>query len=185
MLKIFIDIRRHITTSTVLSKTITLVILTTGTAPHVNTCQTQNVNRRHLRTASTLSHSYRIEDFSRLKTKEIEDWRSTFIKLSLFDNMLVPLLFVNFAYCFGMICALPIERSLQRERVKRSTIQSQSLSVEAVVGVIAVVVAIFGIALPFMWPHLKSRLDSRRHSRSRSRSTGTSCPMIAQNLTGH
>ncbi|KAF7676039.1 hypothetical protein GT037_005544 [Alternaria burnsii] len=63
---------------------------------------------------------------------------------------------------------------MQRERIKRSIIQSQSLSVEAVVGVIAVVVAIFGIALPFIWPHLKSRLDSRRHSRSRSRSTVTS-----------
>ena len=168
-----------------LSTTITFVILTTGTAPHADTCQTRSVIRRHLKAATNLSHSYRIEDFSRLQTKEIQDWRSNFIKLSLFDNMLVQLLFVNFAYCFGIICALPIESYLQRERVKRSTIQSQSLSVEAVVGVIAVAVAIFGIALPFIWPRLRSRLDSRRHSRSRSRSTSTSCPMIAQNLPGH
>ncbi|CAI9627813.1 unnamed protein product [Alternaria burnsii] len=161
----------YIATSTVLPKTITLVILTTGTAPHANTCQTKSINRRHLKTATTLSHSYRIEDFSHLETKEIKDWRSTFIKLSLFDNMLVQPLFVNFAYCFGIICALPIESPMQRERIESSIIQSQSLSVEAVVGVIAVVVAIFGIALPFIWPHLRSRLDSRRHARSRSRST--------------
>ncbi|KAI5372363.1 hypothetical protein CC77DRAFT_1016022 [Alternaria alternata] len=99
--------------------------------------------------------------------------------------MLLRLLLVTFTYSFSTIHAHPIQIILQREQVKRSTIQSQSLSVEAIVGVIAVVVAIFGIALPFIWPHLRSRLDSRRHSRSRYRSTTNSNVLLADHPWQH
>ncbi|KAH8627327.1 hypothetical protein IG631_17095 [Alternaria alternata] len=85
--------------------------------------------------------------------------------------MFLQLLLVASAYRIGVAYAHPIQIVSPRGYVKRSTIQSQSLSVEAIVGVIAVVLAIFGIALPFMRPRLRSRLDSRRRSHSRPDST--------------
>ena len=78
--------------------------------------------------------------------------------------MPLQLLLVALAYCSGITCARPIQTVLQRELLNRSTIQSEGLSVEVIVGVIAVAVAIFGIALPFVWPSLRSRLDSRSTS---------------------
>jgi hypothetical protein len=88
--------------------------------------------------------------------------------------MFLQLLLVALTYRIGDAYAHPIQVVSLRGYVRRSTNQSQSLSVEAIVGVIAVVVAIFGIALPFIWPRLRSRLDSRRRSRSRPSSTGAS-----------
>jgi len=85
---------------------------------------------------------------------------------------LFQLLPIAFAYLFMNAYARPTPVLLERERLTNSPIKPQNLSVEAIVGVIAIVVAVLGIALPFIWPSLRARLDSRRHSCSRPSSTG-------------
>ncbi|KAL1792913.1 hypothetical protein ACET3X_009420 [Alternaria dauci] len=51
-------------------------------------------------------------------------------------------------------------------------IGSSKLSIEAIVGIVAVVVAVLGIALPFLWPSFKGRrlpvLSRRPHPSSTS-----------------
>lgn len=84
---------------------------------------------------------------------------------------LLQLLPVVSAYLYIAAYARPITFLSEREDLTSSPIKSHSLSAEAIVGVIAIAVAIFGIALPFIWPSLRARLDSRLHFRSSPSST--------------
>jgi hypothetical protein len=65
------------------------------------------------------------------------------------------------------------------------TATPNGLSTEAIIAVVAVAVAVFGIVLPFIWPSIKTSLAAsrRRYSRSRPSSIGMFLPAILQDAT--
>jgi hypothetical protein len=82
--------------------------------------------------------------------------------------MLFHLLLVAFAYFHTSACARTTPDVFRREYFNSPPSASSNLSIEAIVGIIAVGVAVFGIALPFLWPSLKRRLESCRQTYPRS-----------------
>ncbi|EUC45001.1 hypothetical protein COCMIDRAFT_96750 [Bipolaris oryzae ATCC 44560] len=78
--------------------------------------------------------------------------------------MLFQILFATFACCSISACASPIPPIFQRRQqclLESSPVESHSsLSVEAIIGIAAIAVAIMGIALPLIWPSVRSWRNS-------------------------
>ncbi|EMD89219.1 hypothetical protein COCC4DRAFT_60898 [Bipolaris maydis ATCC 48331] len=72
--------------------------------------------------------------------------------------MLLQLLLVALVCCPISAYASPISPVFQRRRpLESSPVESQhSLSVEAIIGIAAIAVAVLGIALPLIWPSVRS-----------------------------
>jgi uncharacterized membrane protein len=92
--------------------------------------------------------------------------------MSLSDKMFLHFLLVALIYLPISALARPAPHVFHRQYLENPPIESHSLSVEAIVGIIAIIVAILGIALPLIWPSLRTRLDPRRR-RSRFRLSST------------
>jgi hypothetical protein len=76
--------------------------------------------------------------------------------------MTFQLLLAAFA-CFLMSAhARPVHPQVFERHTARSDVQSERVSSEVIVGVIAVAVAVFGIASPLLWPCILKRLEPRR-----------------------
>jgi hypothetical protein len=88
--------------------------------------------------------------------------------------MLLQFLLIVFTYLLVGARAHPMVSVFERQNPETSSNESHSMSVEALVGVIAIAVAILGIVFPLIWPSFKARLDSRRR-RSRFRLNSTTC----------
>ncbi|XP_014550135.1 hypothetical protein COCVIDRAFT_21328 [Bipolaris victoriae FI3] len=90
----------------------------------------------------------------------------------------LSLCLVALTYCPISAHASPIPPVFQRKRhlLESSPVESQhSLSVEAIIGIAAIAVAILGIALPLLWPSVRSWRNSwPRRSRFRLSSASRS-----------
>lgn len=91
--------------------------------------------------------------------------------------MLLQFSLFVFAYFLVGTQAHPMISVFERQNPDTSSNESHSMSVEALVGVIAIAVAILGIVFPLIWPSFKARLDSRRR-RSRFRLNSITCSTI-------
>lgn len=88
--------------------------------------------------------------------------------------MLLQFSLLVFAYLLVGAQAHPMISVFERQNPDTSSNESHGMSMEAWVGVIAIVVAILGIVFPLTWPSFKARLDSRRR-RARFRLNSTTC----------